>query len=100
MCNSLNLCAIFWKSDLVNGTSAYECEIARNAAPEAQECGCSGTSLRRCWLGAAPCWTLLLRLGINIWHVIIAFATLGAISRVTIVSASNQNRACVGNECA
>jgi hypothetical protein len=98
MCNSLNLCAIFWKSDLVNGTSAYECEVARNAAPEAQECGCSGTSLRRCWFGAALCWTLLLRLGINIWRIITTVAALGAISGV--VSASNQNRACVGNECA
>jgi hypothetical protein len=98
MCNGLNLCTIFWKSDLVNGTSAYECEIARNATPEAQECGCSGTALLRCRLSAAFCWTFLLRLGINICRIIIAVAALGAIRCVAIVSASNENRACIGDE--
>jgi len=98
MCNGLNLCTIFWEGDLVNGASAHECEIARNAAPEAQECGCSGTSLRRCWLGAALRWALLLRLGINIWRIITTVAALGTISRVAVVSASNENGARIGDE--
>ena len=55
MCNSLNLCTIFWESDLVSSAGTHECKVARNATPEAQECGCSGTSLRRCRLGAALC---------------------------------------------
>jgi hypothetical protein len=98
MCNGLNLCAIFWECDLINSASAYECEIARNATPEAQECGCSGTALLRCRLSAAFCWTFLLRLGINICRIIIAVAALGAIRCVAIVSASNENRACIGDE--
>ena len=98
MCNGLNLCAIFWKSDLVNGAGTHECEIACDATPEAQECGCSGTALCWCRLGAALYWTLLLRIGINIWRVITAVIALGAISRVTIVSASNQDRARIGDQ--
>jgi len=100
MCNGLNLCTIFWEGDLVNGASAHECEIARNAAPEAQECGCSGTSLRRCWLGAALRWALLLRLGINIWRIITAVIAFGIGGRIAVIGSSNENRACIGDECA
>jgi hypothetical protein len=100
MCNGLNLCAIFWEGDLINGTGAHKCEIARNAAPEAQECGRIGTALLRRRLTAALCWTLLLWLGINICRIIAAVAALGAISCVAVISARNQNRACVGDECA
>jgi len=98
MCNGLNLCTIFWEGDLVNGASAHECEIARNAAPEAQECGCSGTSLRRCWLGAALRWTLLLRLDIDIRCVIAAVISIGAISGVAVVGTSNKDGARIGNK--
>jgi len=70
MCNGLNLCAIFWEGDLVNRAGAHECEIARDATPEAQECGRIGTALLRCRLSAALCWTLLLWLGINICRII------------------------------
>jgi hypothetical protein len=100
VCNSFNLCAIFWKSDLINGTGAHKCEIARNAAPEAQECGCSGTSLCRCRLAAALRWTLLLRLGINIWRIITAVIAFGIGGRVAVIGSSNENRACIGDECA
>jgi hypothetical protein len=98
MCNSLKLCAIFWESDLINGASAHECEVARDATPEAQECGCSGTSLCRCRLGAALCWTLLLRFGIAIWRIIIAVAAFGTVGRVAVVGASNENGARIGDE--
>jgi hypothetical protein len=98
MCNGLNLCTIFWKSDLVNGTSAYECEIARNATPEAQECGCSGTALLRCRLSAAFCWTFLLRLDIDIRCVIAAVISIGAISGVAVVGTSNKDGARIGNK--
>jgi hypothetical protein len=97
MCNGLNLCAVFRECDLINSAGAYECQIARDTTPEAQECGCSGTALRRCWFGAALCWTLLLRFGINIWRIITAVIAFG-IGGVAVVSASNKNRACVGDE--
>ena len=100
MCNGFNLCAIFWECDLINSAGAYECEIARNATPEAQECGCSGTSLRRCWLCATLRWTLLLRLGINIWRIITAVIAFGIGGRVAVIGSSNENRACIGDECA
>ena len=35
MCNRLNLGAIFRERDLINRTGAHECEIARDATPEA-----------------------------------------------------------------
>jgi hypothetical protein len=98
MCNGLNLCAIFWEGDLVNRAGAHECEIARDATPEAQECSRIGTTLFRCRLSAALCWTLLLRFGINICRIITAVAALGAISRVAVIGSSNENRACIGDE--
>jgi hypothetical protein len=98
VCNSFNLCAIFWKSDLINGTGAHKCEIARNAAPEAQECRRIGTALLRRQLTAALCWNLLLWLGINICRIIAAVAALGAISRVAVVGTSNKDRARIGNK--
>jgi hypothetical protein len=100
VCNRLNLGAIFWERDLIDSASAHECEIARDAAPEAQECGCSGTSLRRCRFGAALRWTLLLRLHITIWCIITAVVALGAIGGVAVVGTSNEDGACIGNKCA
>ena len=99
MCNGFNLCAIFWECDLVNGTGAHECEIARNAAPEAQECGCRIPTLCRCRLAAALRWTLLLRLGINIWRIITTVIAFGIGGRVAVIGSSNENRACIGDEC-
>ena len=100
MCDRLNLCAIFWEGDLVNGAGAHESKVTRNAPPEAQECSCSGTSLRRCRLGAALRWTLLLRFGINVRHVITAVIAFGTVGRVAVVGAGNKNRARIGDECA
>jgi hypothetical protein len=98
VCNSFNLCAIFWKSDLINGTGAHKCEIARNAAPEAQECRRIGTALLRRQLTAALCWALLLRLDIDIRCVIVAVIAISAISRVAVVGTSNKDRARIGNK--
>ena len=98
MCNGLNLRAIFRESDLVNGASAYECEIARNAAPEAQEFSYSGTSFCRRWFGAALRWTLLLRLGINICRIITAVIAFGTVGRVAVIGTGNENGARVSDE--
>jgi hypothetical protein len=98
VCNGLNLCAIFWEGDLINGTGTHKRKVTRNTTPEAQECSCRSAALRRCWLGAALCWALLLRLGINIWRVITAVISIGAISGVAIVSASNKDGTRIGNK--
>ena len=98
MCNSLNLCAIFWEGDLVNRAGAHECKITRDATPEAQECGCSGAALCRCCFGAALRWALLLRLCISFGHIITTVVALSAISGVTVVSTSNKNGARIGDE--
>ena len=100
MSNGLNLCAIFREGDLVNCTGAHKCEIARDAAPKTQECGCSIPTLCRCRLAAALRWTLLLRLGINIWRIITAVIAFGIGGRVAVIGSSNENRACIGDECA
>ena len=98
MCNGLNLCAIFWEGDLINGTGAHKRKITRDATPEAQECGCSGTTLCRCWFGAALRWALLLRLDIDIRCVIAAVISIGAISGVAVVGTGNKDGACIGNK--
>jgi hypothetical protein len=98
VCNRLNLGAIFWECDLINSAGTHECKIARDAAPEPQERGCGGTTLCRCWFGAALRWTLLLRLHITIWCIITAIVAFGAISGVTVVSTGNKDGARVGNE--
>jgi hypothetical protein len=98
VCNRLNLCAIFWEGDLVNRAGTHECEITRNATPEAQECGCSCAALCRCRLCAPLCWTLLFGLSINLWRVITAVVTLGAVSRIAVISARNEDRARIGYE--
>jgi hypothetical protein len=100
MCNGLNLCAIFWERDLINGTGAHKRKVTRNTTPEAQECCCRGAALCRCWLGAALRWALLLRLGINIWRIITAVIAFGIGGRVAVIGSSNENRACIGDECA
>jgi hypothetical protein len=98
VCNSLNLCAIFWKSDLINGTGAHKCEIARNATPEAQECSCRSAALCRCRFRTALGWALLLRLDIDIRCVIVAVIAISAISGVAVVGTSNKDRARIGNK--
>ena len=98
MCNGLNLCAIFWEGDLINGTGTHKRKVTRNTTPEAQECCCRGAALRWCRLAAALCWTLLLRLGINIWRIIAAVIALGAICSVAVVITRNENGAGVSNK--
>ena len=34
MCNGLNLCAIFWEGDLINGTGTHKRKVTRNTTPE------------------------------------------------------------------
>jgi hypothetical protein len=98
MGNGFNLGAIFRERDLVDRAGAYKCEIACNAAPEAQEFSYSGTSFCRRWFGAALCWTLLLRFDIAIWRVIIAVVALGTVGRVAVIGTGNKNRARIGDE--
>lgn len=98
MCNGLNLCAIFWESDLINGASAHKRKVTRNTTPEAQECSRSSTSLRRCRFGTALRWALLLRLDIDIWRVIAAVISISTVSGFTVVGTSNKDRARIGNK--
>jgi hypothetical protein len=98
MCNGLNLCAIFWEGDLINGTGAYECKVACDATPEAQECSCRSAALCRCRFRTALGWALLLRLDIDIRCVIVAVIAISAISGVAVVGTSNKDRARIGNE--
>ena len=98
MRNRLNLGAILWERDLINRTGAYECKIARDATPEAQECGCGGTTLCRCWFGAALRWTLLLRLHITIGCIVTAVVALGTVGRVAVIGTGNKNRPRIGDE--
>ena len=98
MCNGLNLCAIFWEGDLINGTGTHKRKVTRNTTPEAQECCCRGAALCRCRFGTALGWALLLRLRINIWRVIAAVISIGAISAVAVVGTSNKDGACIGNK--
>ena len=99
MCNCLNLCTVFGERDLINGTSAHQSKISRDATPEAQERGCSGTTLCRCRLSAALGWTLLLRLYITIRCIITAVVALGATWKVNVVTTSNEDGARIGNKC-
>jgi hypothetical protein len=98
VCNSLNLGAIFWERDLINGTGTHKCKIARDTTPESQECGCSGATLCRCRFGAALRRAFLLRLDIDICRIIAAVIALSTISGVTVVSTSSKDGARVGNE--
>jgi len=98
VCNGLNLCAIFWEGDLINGTGAHKRKVTRNTTPEAQECSCSGAALCRCRFRAALRWALLLRLRINIWCVITAVVALGTIGGVAVVGTSNKDGARIGNK--
>ena len=98
MCNGLNLCAIFWEGDLINCTGAHKRKVTRNTTPEAQECCCRGAALCRCRFGTALGWALLLRLRINIWRVIAAVISIGAISGVAIVGTGNKDGARIGNK--